>query len=235
MISVVVPAYNEERVIAACLTALEHQTYPQGDYEIILVNNNSTDRTKQIALQFSHVRVIDESRKGYVHALTRGVEVSHGDIVLFTDADSVVPPEWVARYAKVYEDPRISCAGGPGIFAPRTAQSAFIEPVMNLGSALVKLSNGFNMSVRKSVYRMFGGFRPDINFNADAFLLKSAQRFGVFAFLKDNPVITSNRRYGNAKSFGYLAKSALNLVAMSFAGKTIFYEFGDVRETEKWE
>lgn len=231
MISVVIPAYNEEKTVAACLAALENQAYPRDGYEIILVNNNSTDRTRQIASQFTHVRVVDEPHQGYVHALKRGVDQSRGDIVLFTDADTVVPSEWVLRYARAYRDPGVSCAGGPGVFAPRTRQTALIEPIMNFGCSVVRLSNGFNMSVRKSVYQKFGGFRPDINFNADAYMLKSAQRFGAFAFLKDNPVVTSNRRYSNTQSIGYLAKSAINLAMMSLAGRTVFYEFGDVRDT----
>jgi glycosyltransferase involved in cell wall biosynthesis len=91
-ISIIVPAYNEQRLIKDCLDSLLHQSVDPEAYEVIVIviDNNSTDLTAKIA-KSNGVRVERETKKGYVHAIRKGVEVSQGEIIAFTEADCRVP------------------------------------------------------------------------------------------------------------------------------------------------
>jgi glycosyltransferase involved in cell wall biosynthesis len=110
-VSVIVPAYNEEALIHQCLTALKSQDYPR-DLEILVVDNNSTDRTAEVAQSWG-ARLVREEKRGYVFALKRGTEEASGDILIYTDADTIVPSNWVSTIVAVLEaNPDAAAVGG---------------------------------------------------------------------------------------------------------------------------
>lgn len=98
MISVVIPAFNEERLLPQCLESLKNQDY-KGDYEIIVVDNASTDGTSKVASNFG-VRVIFSSKRGVVYARQAGANLAMGDIIAQADADTIYPGDWLSRIAK---------------------------------------------------------------------------------------------------------------------------------------
>lgn len=113
-ISVVVPAYNEQELLPACLQALLTQTR-QPD-EIIIVDNNSSDRTAHIARQCG-VTVITEKQQGIMPAVYTGIAASTGDIIARCDADSIVPNDWVEKIEKTMElNTEAAGVTGPGKF-----------------------------------------------------------------------------------------------------------------------
>ncbi len=96
MISVVVPTFNEEKNIGGCLESLNRQTLPRSEYEIIVVDGNSSDRTREIAAPLADLVFVQASpRVG--GARNDGAMRARGGIVAFTDADCVVPPDWLLR------------------------------------------------------------------------------------------------------------------------------------------
>ena len=96
MISVVVPTYNEEANIVACLESLNRQTLPRADYEIIVVDGNSSDRTRELAAPLADLVFVQTSpRVG--GARNDGAMKAKGEIVAFADADCVLPPDWLRR------------------------------------------------------------------------------------------------------------------------------------------
>ena len=96
MISVVVPAYNEEETITACLESLNRQTLPRSEYEIIVVDGNSKDRTRELASPLADLVFVQASpRVG--GARNDGAMRAKGEIVAFADADCVRPPGWLLR------------------------------------------------------------------------------------------------------------------------------------------
>ena len=228
--SVIIPAYNEEKLLPKCLASLVDLDYDKSEYEIILVNNNSQDKTKQIALGFNGVKVVDEPKQGNVFALIKGCQAARGEVLAFTDADTQVPKDWLKKFAKAYEDKKVVCVGGPGKHRPVILGSILPELVIYFGGWLFKLSSCFNISVRKSVYNKLGGFDPKINFHQDVYLATQAKKHGQFKFLLNNPVITSSRRYGNPRGVIYVLKSAVNLLSLFLFKKTVFFEFGNVRK-----
>ena len=112
-ISVVIPAYNEERCLGRCLQALRTQSYPVSRFEIIVVDNGSTDATADIARRLG-ARVVSEPRKGVARARQTGFEAARSEIIASTDADTTVPAFWLARIAAHFEaDPDLGAVYGP--------------------------------------------------------------------------------------------------------------------------
>lgn len=96
LLSVIIPAYNEEYYLARCLQSLSKQTLDPKYYEIIVVDNASTDNTAKIAKKFP-VRLLHERQRSVVFARQKGVDLSHGQIIVSADADTVYPPSWLKR------------------------------------------------------------------------------------------------------------------------------------------
>ena len=94
MISIVIPTYNEEANIERCLRALDEQTIPREDFEIIVVDGQSTDRTVEIAKKYAD-KVIQQASKGVGGARNDGVRIAKGDVIVTTDADCVPYREWL--------------------------------------------------------------------------------------------------------------------------------------------
>lgn len=99
MVTIVIPAFNEERHIAACLAALEAQTLPCDRFEVVLVDNGSSDNTLSVAKESVHsfaLRIV--SRPGINVSAVRnfGASLGHGEIIAFLDADCIVESEWLS-------------------------------------------------------------------------------------------------------------------------------------------
>jgi glycosyltransferase involved in cell wall biosynthesis len=110
--SIVVPAYNEEAFLADTLRSLRHQDFT-GAYEIIVVDNNSTDATADIARSFG-VRVVSELAPGVCQARQRGLTEAAGDVVISVDADTIYPPDWLSRIQASFRlRPGVVGVGGP--------------------------------------------------------------------------------------------------------------------------
>lgn len=109
-ISIVIPVYNEASQLGACLRAIARQSQPP--YEVIVVDNNSMDGTVAVAERFDFVKLLREPKQGVIHARTRGFNAARGDIIARIDADSILPRDWTATVAEVFEDKSIDAASG---------------------------------------------------------------------------------------------------------------------------
>src|SRR5687768_15841626 len=104
-LSIIIPAYNEEAHLGACLQAIADQTEPPD--EVIVVDNNSTDRTAKIARSFPFVRLLHEKRQGLRATRSRGVTAARGEIIGRIDADTRLGPEWAAIARRVFADSNV--------------------------------------------------------------------------------------------------------------------------------
>lgn len=111
-LSLVIPAYNEEHHLKACLDAIAAQTVMPD--EVIVVDNNSTDKTVEIAKRYPFVKVVHESMQGRGPARTRGFNEAGSDIIGRIDADSVVSSGWVERVKQDFADPALMGVTGLG-------------------------------------------------------------------------------------------------------------------------
>lgn len=111
--SVVIPAYNEEKVIGDCLRAVLAQDYPASAYEVIVVDNASSDHTADLVrTDFPQVRLVQEERHGIAYARMAGNRAANNEIITATDADTLVPPRWLSRMAACYADRHMVAVGG---------------------------------------------------------------------------------------------------------------------------
>lgn len=167
-LSIIVPAYNEERQLAGCLESLKAQTEPQ--FELIVVDNNSSDATARIARQYTD-HVLHEEKKGYHHAVRRGVEASSGTFVAVCDADTRYDADWVAtlyglldaqagdaRFAGVYGS--VDFHDGGWLYRSLVrffCFSVFMRLMLLLG---IHVCNGFNFAFRREAFDRVGGYDP---------------------------------------------------------------------------
>jgi glycosyltransferase involved in cell wall biosynthesis len=101
-VSIVIPAYNEERHLRLCLEAIAAQTVPP--FEVVVVNNNSTDQTVVVARSFPFVRVVHTERQGIVFARNAGFDAAKGEVIGRIDADIQLPSDWVEHVQDFYDD-----------------------------------------------------------------------------------------------------------------------------------
>jgi glycosyltransferase involved in cell wall biosynthesis len=111
-LSIVIPVYNEEHHLGDCLNAIATQTVKP--YEVIVVDNNSTDKTVEIATKYPFVTIVKEPVQGRTAARNKGFNTATGDIIGRIDADSVLLPNWVERILHDFQDPSVSGVTGLG-------------------------------------------------------------------------------------------------------------------------
>src|SRR5581483_3716507 len=112
-LSVVVPAYNEEKYIGRCLESIIEEA-GHDVFEIIVVDNASTDNTAAVAKKYKGVRVVREDRKGLTRARQAGLMAAKGDLIAYIDADSMVKPDWFHKVRREFEkNPKLACLSSP--------------------------------------------------------------------------------------------------------------------------
>ncbi len=119
--SIIVPTFNGTRRIGACLVALLRQN-TRREFEIVVVDDGSTDGTAAVVNGFSAVRLIHQANAGPAAARNRGAREARGSIVLFTDDDCIPAPNWIEAMHAPFNDPEIVGAKG----AYRTLQTRAI-------------------------------------------------------------------------------------------------------------
>jgi glycosyltransferase involved in cell wall biosynthesis len=105
-VSIIVPVYNGSRTIDALLTSLLALDYPSGRHEILIVDNRSTDDTRERVQRYPVTLLEETEIQSSYAARNRGIEAARGEVLAFTDADCVVEPTWLKRLLADYEEPR---------------------------------------------------------------------------------------------------------------------------------
>ncbi len=201
LVSIVVPARNEEQNIVRCIESIAAVDYPLSKLELIVVDDRSTDATSNILSfqqqRFSQLRVIsiqedgEKNLRGKAGALECGIRAARGEIILMTDADCVVSHEWVRSHIRVYADPSVGIVGaythidGSGLFA--RLQAVEWTSTHTMASAAVHFKQylgcyGNNLSVRRSAYDSVGGYAAiPFSVTEDLALLQAITEAGFHA------------------------------------------------------
>lgn len=204
-ISVVIGAYNEEKLLPRCLDGLIKQTYPKDKFEVILIDNGSTDSTAHIGEEYgAHVSKYNHLQ-GVGAARKFGADKARGEIIAFTDADSIPPNDWLEKIDNYLSDPNLVCVGGPGRSDKKSIMQSVIYTLYNvfhiLNHAFKKpLMWGFNMAVKKDAYREVGGINPALVASEDwdlAFRLVKKYGSQSVKYEKNLFVFTSTRKQDN--------------------------------------
>ena len=166
MVSVVVASYNGDRTLDLCLNSLRALNYP--NYEVILVDDGSTDSTEQIARRFPNVRYIrHEVNQGLSVARNTGTEAATGEIVAFTDSDCRADEDWLYYLVSDLLNSEFAGIGGHNLLPPEDSWVAAAVMVSPGGPAHVMLTDrvaehipGCNMAFYKWALEEIGGFDP---------------------------------------------------------------------------
>jgi GT2 family glycosyltransferase len=164
-VSVVVCVYNGERTIDACLASLKELNYP--NYEVIVVNDGSTDRTRQIAESYDYIRLVNQENKGLSEARNVGIRTAKGEIIAFTDADCMADPDWLTYLVARFRLSDFGAVGGPNLSPPDDSLIASCVAVSPGAPTHVLLDDevaehipGCNMAFRREALEMIKGFDP---------------------------------------------------------------------------
>lgn len=203
-ISVVIPAYNEEQYISRCLQSLVKQTTKQG-FEVIVVDNNSTDDTKKIALSFKdklNIRVITEKQQGRGAARWRGFEEATGEIIFSTDADTILPQNWISDYTKYFDNKKIVAVTSMSDIDDKSQKNRTIYKISHrlaTEGSMVVLGHyclyGFSFAIRKDIYVRAGKLDKTLNALDDLDLGKRVKNYGKIKLVRNMQIIVSNRRF----------------------------------------
>ena len=96
-VSVIIPVFNDNARLQVCLKALERQTYPKELYEIVVIDNNSHEKVESVTSQFAQVVLTREACPGSYIARNKGLSITKGDIIVFTDADCIPDSDWLEK------------------------------------------------------------------------------------------------------------------------------------------
>lgn len=208
--SIVIPTLNEEKYIGACLQSVSQLDYPKSEYEIIVVDGKSEDKTRQLVKNYDTRLFLSNVRRcGYQRQI--GVDKAKGDIIAFVDADCIVYPNLLKELDKTFRKKKVVAVQGKILLS----DAKFLENLIGVHIFNLALrafapfgmfATGGNMSIRKNVIDALGGISQDKETNDDIELLRKARKYGSVIYNGDAVVLTSTRRirkWGYAKTLSY--------------------------------
>ncbi len=208
-VSVVIPAYNEEKYIENSLfSLLESEQKTQINYEVILVDNNSSDQTVKLAQKFAkgmNLRIIEESKQGRGIARARGFEEARGEIILSADADTIFYRGWIETLVFAITGNIVAATTSCKITDCSPLTNALVNFTQPKSAFLYRLFfghywlAGFSFGISKSVYKASGGFDIGLQAQEDIDLSFRVAKLGKIKFI-NKPVIFSGRRFKQQNS-----------------------------------
>ena len=165
-ISVVLPVYNAETYIEDCIRALLSQNYPVDQYEIIMVDNNSKDRSPEIIKRYPDIKYLKRSKQGSYAARNTGILQAKGEIIAFTDADCEPSVDWLKNIEHAFRHPEISVILGRNYFVSDSHILSMLTEYEAEKAAYVfscddkTMYYGYtnNMAIRKRLFNRVGLF-----------------------------------------------------------------------------
>lgn len=229
-ISVVLPAYNEEKYITRTLTSI-HKLTRKPD-EIIVIDGGSTDRTREIA-QKHGARVVTVAHRGIGFARQKGLEAAAGDIIAFTDSDTLVPPDWLSKIEETLSRPGVVATYGPYFvdfgWGPYVIFSNYIQPYLWLFLQFIGLpiAPGQNSAFLRASGIKAGGYPVDFKAAEDIEMIRRLKTVGKVVYRLDNKVLSSGRR-GN-EGWAMITRMIKGLTLYYTTRKADTFDFPDIR------
>jgi len=227
--SFVIPALNEEKLIAGCINSIKPQLRERD--EIVVVDNGSKDATSIIAKKLG-CRVVKEKEKGISPTRNRGAKEAKGDIICFVDADGTLAKNWLYEARKSFNKKDVVVVDGLIVFSHKNPLKMFIYNIYTaavyLGLVLSKLLlgkhffTGNNMAINKKIFNKLGGFEPFIS--EQMYLSKKFWnlRKGDGVFNPKMVIFQSSRGFDQA---GYIRTILLWAVSLVRKKSSKYYNF----------
>lgn len=243
-LSFVVPAYNEEHYLAACLDSILRETRGSSlPTEIIVVNNASTDQTRAVASRYPEVKIVDEPRKGLTYARQAGLEACTGQLIANVDADSRLPEGWLKRVFEEFgSTPELLALSGPLVYYDLTpGQSLLVQVFYALAWAMYatnryvlrkgSMVQGGNFVVSRAAMDRIGGFDVSIAFyGEDTDIARRLSALGKVRFTFSLKMFSSARRLKKEGVLRMAWRYSLNYCWTTFLARPYTHEYIDIRE-----
>ncbi|MCU0508718.1 MAG: sugar transferase [Anaerolineae bacterium] len=192
--SVVIPAYQAVETIGACLAALAGQTASPGSFEVIVVDDGSTDGTAEIA-RAAGVIVARQAHAGAAAARNCGAALAHGEFLLFTDSDCEPVPGWIEAITAPFSDPEVAGTKGTYLTRQRSIVARFTQIEYEdrydrmRGSERIDFIDTYSAAYRRDIFIANGGFDPRFLINEDQeFAFRLAEKGYKLVFAPDAQV-----------------------------------------------
>lgn len=250
-ISFVIPAYNEEQMVGKCLASvfkeIDRTKTRTSDVlvleaEVVVVDNASSDRTREEALKFPTVTVVRENLKGLVYARRAGWVATSGDIVANIDADTMLPEGWLSTVVSEFaKDKNLVALSGPYLYYDISAfERALVKAfyffgwliylfthfVLNKGAML----QGGNFVLRRDAWERAGGFDITISFyGEDTDVARRISKQGKVKWTWKLPMYTTGRRLRKEGIVKTGLTYALNFFSVSLLGRPATSAYTDIR------
>lgn len=232
-LSVVIPAYNEEKLIAKCLKSILNQTVDRKDYEVLVIDNNSTDDTPEIVKKLGLNTIVYKERRGAIWAKQFGANKAKGDIIVITDADSIADKDWLENIVNLFSNKKLMCVGGTVLATGSNKFSIILFKISDYLSQAFQIIGipfiwGTNMAVRREAFHKVGGFNTSLETGDDwEFVLRIQKEFGIKSVLYTNKlkVKASPRKQDTIRSLApYAGIAIINFFSIFVFRKS--YTFG---------
>lgn len=200
VISIVIPALNEEKYLPNCLRSLKNQDY-MGEYEIIVADNGSTDGTARVAQEYGARVVSCPEKKSVFYARAAGADFAHGEIIVQADADTFYPGDWLSRIASQFEKhPGVVAVTGRYIYSEPpwwAVVEYFVRRSINRITVLIwkrpVIISGATFAFRRRTFLALDGYRG-ITYAPDQWgIAARLSRVGKVVYDKHLCVVTSPR------------------------------------------
>ena len=215
-LSVVIPCYNSINTVGECISSIQDQTYSKNCYEIIAVDNGSTDGTcEYLKAKFPMVQLIHSTEKGSGYARNAGIKEARGEFILSTDADCVVDKNWMLHLVSAFEtaSPDVAAVGGQiKPYSSKTAveryQPAWVsQPDINRVQPGVRYAATPNAAFRASALKQVGYFdgsvgHDDTDLGIRLILLGYRIEFTDAATVQHRNPATLRELYGHRAKYG---------------------------------
>lgn len=233
MISIVIPTLNEEKYIGRLLESLKNQTFK--DFEVIVVDGNSEDRTKEIVKKYKFAKLINTQIRNVSHQRNLGVENSYFSRILFLDADGHLEPDFLENALREIMQKNLKVTG---CYLYPDSSELYYNMAYVLFRQWVKFQNmtptlavnGSCMFTTKKIHKKINGFNPEITFAEDYDYARRASKHCKVQLLKNTKLYTSVRRFEKEGKLKLGLKYVKIGLEMDLAGKTkprVRYDFGN--------
>lgn len=207
--SIIIPVYNTAAYLERCISAVKSIDFPANEYEILAVDNNSTDGSLELLSKFEGIRVLREKKQGSYAARNHAVRESKGEFLAFTDSDCMPLPNWLKSIESALQDPARQIVMGPRIAESKRRSVQLLAAYESKKDELVfestspDLYYGFtnNMGVRKSAYDRCGPFEERPRGADTIFVRRVVNEFGCHAVCYNKQMLVRHGELDSVRSY----------------------------------
>ncbi|KKL68115.1 hypothetical protein LCGC14_2128220 [marine sediment metagenome] len=237
-VTIIIPAYNEERIIDTCLESVSKLNYPVNKYEVLIVNDGSTDKTAKIVETFTNkyqnMKLLTKKNGGKGSAQNFGLEHAKGKYILITDADAVVEKDWISKMAEDLDEFDMilgSCYAKDPVSWLEKMQNALYLIKCKYGGLRGIPTTGVNNGFRKNIINQIGNF-DEMKTSVTGDFIRKAKEKGLNIHYNPNIIVytkCSNSVLGFLKQkLRWRESGPSSILSFSYTYGLSFFLFGSI-------